>query len=414
MPKKKSKKTIKNLAAQKILDALLERAVFEGASAVHFETHDTELVVRYRQNGALKKITSLPKTSAASLLAKIKILVNLNPKEKRRPAEGNFEMNFSGQKISCRASVLPIFHGEKIVVHLLSPKTHLLPIEKLGLKDDDLKIVKKNLQKSHGLILVAGAKNSPQIPVLFSFLNFRHEAGAKVSTVEESRGIVLPEFNQNFLNQKIGYSFRTAFSAAEKSATTILVTNLKNKEIMEETAVAALAGRQIFAGLHAENCAVVLERLQKSNLQPFLIASANLIIAVRKIKNVCPACAGKTKLSAKQEKDLEKHLNIKELKKILVSQKILKSASAPFSSLSFRRAKGCQKCGGDGYLGQTDLFEVLEIDAELAQMILEKTPVAKIVQKAKAKGMLTLLDNAFLSAAQKLTDLEEVMKIMGK
>jgi type II secretory ATPase GspE/PulE/Tfp pilus assembly ATPase PilB-like protein len=412
MPKKKSEKITKNLAAQKILDALLERAVFEGASAVHFEPNDTELAIRYRQNGALKKITSLPKTSAASLLARIKILANLNPKEKHRLAEGSFEMNFSGQKISCHASVLPILHGEKIVIHLLSPKTHLLPIEKLGFSEGVLEIVKKNLQKPHGLILVAGAKNSPQIPVLFSFLNFRRESGVQVSTVEESKKIVLPEFHQNFLNPKIGYFFKAAFSAAKNSATTILVDNLKNKETMEEVAVAALAGRQILAGFHAENCAVVLERLQRSNLQPFLIASTNLIIAVKKIKNVCPACAGKTKLSAQQEKDLEKHLNIKELKKILVNQKILKSASAPLSSLSFRRAKGCKKCGGDGYLGQTDIFEVLKIDAELAQMILEKTPVTKIIQKAKTKGILSLFDNTFLAAAKKLTDLEEVMKII--
>ena len=414
MPKNKSQKAAKNLAAEKILETLLERAVFEGAPIVHFEPQDRELVVRYRQSGALKKITSLSRDSAAALVARIKILSGQNPKEKHRPVEGNFTIKISGEKIHCRASLLPVLHGEKIVVHLLAEKTRLLPPNQLGFREDVFKIVEKNLQKPHGLILVAGAKNSPQNSILHSFLNFRREAKVKVAAIEDSPEIVLPGLNQTFLIRKIGYSFRAAFSAIQKNASAILVGNLKNKEIMEEASVAAISGRQILAGLHAENCAVVLERLQKSGLEPFLAASTNLIIAVRKIKKICPHCAGKTKLSAKKEKDLEKHLNIKELKKILASQKILKSASAPLSSLSFRRAKGCKKCAGDGYLGQTDIFEVLEIDAELAQMILEKAPVAKIIQKAKIKNFLSFAEEAFLKSAEKITDLEEVMKIIGK
>ncbi|MDD5289728.1 MAG: GspE/PulE family protein [Patescibacteria group bacterium] len=399
MPQTKLEKKVKKMAATKILNALLECAIFENASNIHLEPREDELAVRYRVDGVLREVMTLPRQSLAGLVARIKILANLKPSEHRRPQDGHFQMKTNDHRISFHVSIIPVSDGEKVVLRLLNESSSTLTLAQLGFQPSILETIKRNIKKPSGLILVTGPAHSGKTTALYVILNLLNKPGAKIATIEDQSEYCLPRVQQSQINHKIGYTFASGLRALlRQNPKIIMVGEIEDQKTAELALHAAITGHQLFSTLPAKNTTTALSHLINMKIEPFLIASAtNVIIAERLVRKICENCRAAHKPSKKMIAELEKNFKHDELKKI---------------SQRFYIGKGCQKCGKTGYVGRIGVFEVLEIDTAIGEMIMKNIPAEKIRQKAKEKGLLTLAEDALLKAKEGITTLEEVIRVV--
>jgi type IV pilus assembly protein PilB len=408
---------LKELAADlpiiKIVDTLLEYAIFESASDIHIEPQDQELAVRYRVDGVLRDVMTLPQKSATGIIARIKILSNLKLDEHRLPQDGRFKIETSEYKISFRVSIIPVFNGEKVVMRLLNESEKVLTLEQLGFQEETLEIVKRNIKKPHGMILVTGPTGSGKTTTLYTVLNILNKPGVNITTIEDPIEYHMPHVNQSQVNPKIGYTFASGLRAfLRQDPNVIMVGEIRDNETADIAVNAAMTGHLVLSTLHTNDAATALPRLADMKIEPFLIASTtNIIVAQRLVRKICKNCIVSYALTSEMEKEIEKQFNVDELKKAMEREGVIKSAKVPLSSQLFYKGKGCKQCDNSGYKGRMGIYEVLEIDAEIGEMILKKASSDEINEKAKNKGMITISQDGFIKAKQGITTLEEVIRV---
>jgi len=408
----KLKELAHDLPVIRIVDTLLEYAIFENASDIHIEPTEKEVIVRYRIDGILKSVMTLPKSVHAGIVARIKILSNLKLDEHRLPQDGRFKIVTNEYKVSFRVSIIPTYDGEKIVLRTLNEQTGVITLEQLGFQKEPLEVVKRNIEKPHGMILVTGPTGSGKTTTLYSVINILNQPEVNITTIEDPIEYRMPGVNQSQVAPKIGFTFASGLRAfLRQDPDIIMVGEIRDQETAEIAVHAALTGHLVLSTLHTNDAPTTLPRLSEMGIPAFLVSSTcNVIVAQRLVRKICQDCIESYTLSKDEMKKLEKQVNLESVLNTL-DKKGIASRKQNKESLLFYRGKGCKKCEKTGYKGRIGLYEVLEVTPEISELILKSAPAHEIQEAAKNQGMMTILEDGFMKAKTGITTIEEVLRV---
>jgi len=399
----------------RVVDTLLEYAIFEGASDIHIEPSEKSVIVRFRIDGILREIMNLPKKLQDGILARIKILSNLKLDEHRLPQDGRFKIETNDYKISFRVSIIPVFDGEKVVMRLLDEGKKILDLKDLGLNKKCLEKIKISLLKPHGMILVTGPTGSGKTTTLYTMMHILNTTKVNIATVEDPIEYRMQHINQSQVNSKIKFTFAKGLRALlRQDPDIIMVGEIRDKETASIAINAAMTGHLVLSTLHTNDASTTLPRLLDMGVEPFLISSTvNLIIAQRLIRKLCLNCRTSYKLKPEEVAELEKNqgINIQELTSSISKVEETKEVNKNLSDILFFKGKGCTKCGAQGYKGRVGIYEVLEITEEMRHLVSSRASTDDIFAKAREQGMITMLEDGFLKAKSGITTIEEVLRV---
>ncbi len=406
-------KMAEDLPIIRIVDTLLEYAIFERASDIHIEPTETEVIVRYRIDGVLRDVMTLPKAVQAGLTARIKILSNLKLDEHRLPQDGRFKIKTKEYEFSFRVSIIPVFDGEKIVMRLLQESGQILTLEQLGFQKSCLTLVKRNVSKPHGMILVTGPTGSGKTTTLYSVLNVLNTPEVNISTIEDPIEYRMPRINQSQVSPRTGFTFAAGLrSLLRQDPNIIMVGEIRDMETAEIAIHAAMTGHLVLSTLHTNDAVGTLPRLLDMGVAPFLVSSTvNLIIAQRLVRKICQNCIASYQLTRKNIEDISAQLDLETLLKNMAREGAISSTKQKMETMLFYRGKGCKQCNQEGYRGRIGIYEILEVDNKIANLILNRAPSQELLKAALDQGMLTMLDDGFIKAKSGITTIEEVMRV---
>lgn len=409
--KEELRKAAEELPVIRIVDTLMKHAILQRASDIHIEPTEKEVVVRYRIDGILRDAMLLPKTVSSGIVARIKVLSNLKLDEHRLPQDGRFKIESEEYKYSVRVSVLPIFDGEKIVMRLLPETSRAVTLEELGLGGEILEKVQDALKKPVGMLLVTGPTGSGKTTTLYSMMEILNTPDINISTVEDPVEYRMLRINQTQVNPKIGLTFASGLrSLVRQDPDVIMVGEIRDNETAGLAINAALTGHLVLSTLHTTNAAGAIPRLIDMKAEPFLIASTvNLIIAQRLVRKLCPD-KEKYKLKDSEVKSLSKYCNLEKILKVLKEEKIIKAKDA-FKDIEFYRPKP-NKENVEGFSGRIGIFEVLKVNETIKELIAKQATSDAIQDRAEKEGMRTMVEDGFIKAAQGLTTIEEVLRVI--
>ena len=409
--KQELKKVAQEIPIIRIVDTLLKHAILQRTSDIHIEPSEKDVIVRYRIDGILRDAMTLPKAAASGIVARIKVLSNLKLDEHRLPQDGRFKVETEAYKYSIRVSILPIFDGEKIVMRLLAETSKALTLEGLGLRGDALEKVEDGLRKPVGMILITGPTGSGKTTTLYAMMEILNTPGINISTVEDPIEYRMPRINQTQVNAKIGLTFASGLRAlVRQDPDIIMVGEIRDQETAGLAINAALTGHLVLSTLHTTEAAGAIPRLIDMKAEPFLLSSTiNLILAQRLVRRLHENKEA-YKLKDSDLKNLSKYCDTKRILEILKEEKLAKSKDT-LKSINFYRAKTSKKCP-EGYKGRLGIFEVLPVNETIKEMIVNKETSDKITMQAKKEGMRTMVEDGFIKAAQGITSIEEVLRVI--
>jgi len=407
------KKLAEDLPVVRIVDTLLEYSIIEGASDIHIEPEEKNITVRYRIDGILRNVMVLPKNVHSGIAARIKILANLKVDEHRLPQDGRFKISTDDNNVAFRVSIIPTFDGEKIVMRLLNEKAQVLGLEQLGLQPSPFDVLKRNIAKPNGIILVTGPTGSGKTTTLYTVLNILNTPQVNISTIEDPIEYRMPHVNQSQVNAKIGYTFASGLRAfLRQDPDIIMVGEIRDQETAEIAVNAAMTGHLVLSTIHTNDAATTMPRLSEMGVPSFLIASTvNVIIAQRLVRKICPYCIQSFNLDREAISQLEKQVDVKGILKTLEEEKAILNANKGLGALLFYRGKGCKKCNNTGYKGRIGIYEVMENSKDMAALILKNASAKEINAQARLQGILTMVEDGFIKAKNGITTIEEVLRV---
>ena len=409
--KEELKKIAEELPIVRIADTLMKHAILQRASDIHIEPLEKEVVVRYRIDGILHDAMTLPKIAAPGIVARIKVLSNLKLDEHRLPQDGRFKVETEEYKYSIRVSILPVFDGEKIVMRLLPETAKAFTLEELGLRGEFLEIVQENLRKPVGMILVTGPTGCGKTTTLYSMMEILNSPGINISTVEDPIEYRMPRINQTQVNPRIGLTFASGLRALVRQDPNILIVGeIRDSETAGLAINAALTGHLVLSTLHTTDAAGSIPRLIDMKAEPFLISSTlNCILAQRLVRRICPE-KEKYTLKDSEIKNLEKYCDLDRILKILKEEKIVKPRET-FKDIVFYRPEPSKECP-EGYLGRIGIYEVLPVTETIKELIVKRATSLQIQAQAQKEGMRLMIEDGFIKAAQGITSIEEVLRVI--
>jgi len=409
--KEELEKMAMELPIIKVVDTLIKHAILQRASDIHIEPMEKEVLVRYRIDGILRDAMTLPKIAASGIVARIKVLSNLRLDEHRLPQDGRFKVETPDYKYSIRVSIMPVFDGEKVVMRLLPETARGFTLEQLGLRGKALEDVQDNLRKPVGMILVCGPTGCGKTTTLYSMMEILNNPGVNICTIEDPIEYRMPRINQTQVNPKIGLTFAAGLRALlRQDPDIIMVGEIRDNETASLAINAALTGHLVLSTLHTNSAAGAIPRLIDMKVEPFLISSTlNLIIAQRLVRRLCPE-KEKYYLKESELDNISKYCDLDRILKILREEKLAK-LNQPITKIPFYRPKPTKECP-DGYKGRIGIFEVLPVTQTIKELIVKEATADQIEEQAKKEGMITMVEDGFVKAAQGITSIEEVLRVI--
>ena len=374
----------------KLVDLLIRQAIEEGASDIHLEPHRNKLSLRYRVDGVLYDMPSPSSALYLPIISRVKILSRMDIAEKRLPQDGGFMVKMGKRLIDLRVSSLPTIYGEKIVLRILDKSRIPLNLAKLGFLPQELKIIRKGLDASYGLVFLTGPTGSGKSTTLYAALNEVKSVAKNILTVEDPVEYRVDGINQVQVKPEIGLTFANALRCfLRQDPDIILIGEVRDLETAEMTIRAALTGHLVFSTLHTNDAMSTINRLVDIGVPNYLVvASLRLIIAQRLIRKLCPDCKEPCEVKAGD-----------------IPQNIVLNSPVIY------RAKGCEKCNLIGYKGRLVINEVVLIDEEIRTAISKGLSSSQIMEVARKKGALTLLESGIKRVEEGITSLEEVLSV---
>lgn len=387
-------KAAEELPVIKILDTVLEFAIAERASDIHIETTQETLLIRFRVDGVLRDIITLPKGIQPAIIARIKILSSLKLDEHRIPQDGRFKFQAAEEAIALRVSMLPGHFAENAVMRLLPETARPLSLEELGLAKEGLEIVQRNIKQPHGMILSTGPTGSGKTTTLYSILTILNTTTVKIVTVEDPVEYGIRRVSQIQINPKAGLTFATGLrSILRHDPDIIMVGEIRDNETVEIAIHAALTGHLVLSTLHTNDAPGAIPRLLDMGAEGYLVASTiNMVIAQRLVRRICQGCVQEYKPSETERKALTAQFGESTTK------------------MKFFRGKGCDECGDSGYKGRVGLFEVLEVDDMIRELAVKRSSADEIRQAAEKRGMVSMVRDGLNKVSAGITTIEEIMR----
>ncbi|MBI4398651.1 MAG: Flp pilus assembly complex ATPase component TadA [Candidatus Omnitrophica bacterium] len=380
----------------KMVNLVLQDAIKQRASDIHFERYEERFRVRYRIDGVLKEAVMPPIKMHPSVVARLKILSLLDITEKRIPQDGRFKIKLGRKEINFRVSVLPTYFGEKIVLRILDASSLGHGLEKLGFTKTNLEKVQDAISKPYGMVLITGPTGSGKSTTLYSILNQLNTSERNIMTVEDPVEYLIEGITQTQVHPEIGFTFAGGLrSLLRQNPDIILVGEIRDSETADIAVKAALTGHLLFSTLHTNSAAGAVTRLVDMKAEPFLIGSSLLVsVAQRLCRKICENC--------RQSVEIPKEV-LSRLGLVLT----LPSGKA-------FQGKGCNQCHGSGYHGRMAVSEVLVVDDEIREMITRRKSSFGIETRAVEKGMKTLFEDAIAKFSAGHTTLEEILRITSE
>jgi len=407
------KKLAEDLPVVRIVDTLLRHAVIQGASDIHIEPAETEVIVRYRIDGILSDAMKLPKHAAGTIVARIKVLANLKLDQKRLPQDGRFKMEMDGQKVAFRVSVLPVFYGEKIVMRLLRENRSGYSLEGIGFHGDTLERIHKATRATTGIILVTGPTGSGKSTTLYTILDLLNTPEVNVSTIEDPIEYQMPRINQSQVKPEIGFTFAAGLrSLMRQDPDIIMVGEIRDEETASLAINAALTGHLVLATVHTNSAAGTVARLVDMGLESFLLVSTlRVAIGQRLVRKLSDDKLPYILTKAERD-ELSTKVDLNLVLKTLKEEKVV-AETATWNDITFFRPKEKGETE-DGYRGRMGIHEVLEMSPTIKEMVMSGKTGDEIEVQARKEGMLTMLEDGIYKAARGFTSIEEVLRVINE
>ncbi len=399
-----------DLPVIKIVDTILHHSIDQGASDIHIEPTEKDVIVRYRIDGVLHDAMVLPKKLQSGVVARIKVLSNLKLDEHRLPQDGRFKIETEDYKISFRVSILPVYDGEKIVMRLLREDTTKHSLDSLGISGEALERIHRALKKPVGMLLVTGPTGSGKTTTLYTAMDIINTPEVNISTIEDPIEYRMPRVNQTQVRSDIGMTFAAGLRALlRQDPNIIMVGEIRDGETASLAVNAALTGHLVLSTLHTNSAAGALPRLIDMGVESFLIASTvNAILAQRLVRRLCDEREEYT-LSDDQIKAFSDQFDLDRILKVMIKEKAVDPKST-WKTIKFYRAKPTKDCPS-GYKGRIGIYEVLEMSEKIKELTIKRASQDEITEVAKEEGMITMLEDGFVKAARGFTTIEEVLRV---
>ncbi|MBI3633946.1 MAG: type II/IV secretion system protein [Candidatus Vogelbacteria bacterium] len=410
------RKMAEDLPIVRIVDTLLNHAIFQKASDIHIEPFERDVLVRYRIDGILHDAMVLPKKTAPGITARIKVLSQLRLDEKRLPQDGRFKIEtggITGIKVSFRVSILPTYFGEKIVMRLLPEDSKGFTLESLGFHGTGLEALHKAMRQTVGMILVTGPTGSGKSTTLYTVLDILNRPEVNISTVEDPVEYQMQRINQTQVKPEIGLTFASGLrSLLRQDPDIIMVGEIRDKETANLSINAALTGHLVVTTLHTNSAAGAIPRFIDMGGEPFLLVSTiNIVIAQRLVRRLCNN-GEKYFLSKAEIKALEVKANLDRVLGILKEEKVVRPDDT-FETIPFYKPRASDICPS-GYSSRVAIHEILNVTQPIKELIIKKASSDEIEAEARKEGMMTLIEDGVFQAASGLTTLEEVLRVANE
>lgn len=378
----------------KLVNALLAEAVEANASDIHIEPQKERLLVRFRIDGILREVKSIPKIMASPVVSRIKVASGMDIAERRRPQDGRMKLTAGTQQIDMRVNSLAVQFGEKVVIRLLKPNATTGGLEKLGLNTDEVKRFNKMIRSPHGVILVTGPTGSGKTTTLYSCLREINTPERNISTIEDPIEYPLAGINQTQVSPKAGLTFASALRALlRQDPDVIMVGEIRDHETLEAAIHASLTGHLVFSTVHTNSTAKTVARLLEMGAPAYLVSTSIIgIVAQRLVRRICPSC--KQPYEASDEE--------KELLRVPAERQLMLFKGA-----------GCQACDHTGYRGRVGLYEIMNMSREIQQLVDSGGSAIAIEDTAVKEGMTTLGRDGKKKVLAGLTTVEEITRVLG-
>jgi len=376
----------------KLVNHILFQAIKREASDIHIEPYEKEVRVRYRVDGVMFLALVPPKRIQGALVSRLKIMANMNIAEKRKPQDNRFEIKAAGKEIDIRMSVLPVVHGERVVMRLLDKSRTFVKLETLGFSKRDFSVLEHSISQPNGIVLVSGPTGSGKTTTLYSILSRVNSPEVNLITVEDPVEYQISGINQVQVNDKIGLTFAVALrSILRQDPDIVMIGEARDAETIQIAIQASLTGHLVFSTIHTNNAPATITRLIDMGIEPFLIASTvTSILAQRLVRRLCQTCKRKYEPASN----------------LLVALGITPERA---KKIIFYEAVGCPKCMDSGYSGRLPIFEIMQMTPGVAQLVVQRADALRIKQQALKDGMTLLVHDGILKIEAGLTTIEEVM-----
>ena len=381
----------------RMVNLVLAEAIRLRASDIHFEPYEKHFRVRYRIDGALKEVMSHGRELYGSLVARIKIMAQLNITEKRLPQDGRFRVNIQDREIDLRVSILPIYYGEKIVLRVLDKSGVKSGLSKLGFSEKPTAAFAEAIKHPYGMVLVTGPTGSGKSTTLYTILSTLNTPEKNIMTIEDPVEYQVEGITQTQVHAEVGLTFASGLrSLLRQSPDIVLVGEIRDRETADIAVKAALTGHLVFSTLHTNSAAGAVTRLIDMGVEPFLISSSVICVAAQRlVRRICDSC----KESCEIPSEILRRCALK---------------PSEMEGIKAFKGKGCAKCNQTGYYGRLGAIEVLKLDVGIRTLVVQRKSSDVIEKVAVEKGMETLFQNAFGLFKQGLTTLEEVLRVSSQ
>ena len=388
----------------KIVSSMLKEAVTRGASDIHVEPQKNKLRIRFRIDGDLEEVQSLPPELLQPIISRLKILSNLKIDENRVPQDGRFRTEVYGREIDFRVATFPTPAGEKMALRVLDPEIGLKSLEALGLVGQSLAIVDRGIIKPYGMILLTGPTGSGKTTTLYALMQRLNKDNVNIVSLEDPVEYSISGINQSQVRPEIGYDFASGLrQILRQDPDVMMVGEIRDSETAELAVHSSLTGHLVLSTLHTNNSLGVIPRLIDMKIEPFLLPSVlNLMISQRLVSKLCDSCKRKIPATEAVNQMIRKEIS-------LLPEATRKNL--PYKEpYTIYEAPGCKVCKGKGRTGRLGIFEVLEMTSELSNIVSESISETKIKEVAKSQGMITLRQDGILKSLDGLISLDEVIR----
>ena len=377
------------------VEYLLRHAFDQRASDIHIEPKREETLIRMRIDGVLHPVHTVPRAVHAPIVARIKMLSRMDIAEKRKPQDGRIKTDRDGREVELRVSTVPTAFGEKVVMRVFDPDLAVQDLSQTGFTADELRTFESWIERPHGLILVTGPTGSGKTTTLYSALRVLAGPEVNVSTIEDPIEMVWEGFNQIQVQPKIDLDFAAALRhLLRQDPDIIMVGEIRDRETAQNAIQAALTGHLVLSTLHTNNACDAVSRLLDLGVERFLVATSLIgVMAQRLVRQICPSCAAETTLTSD------------EIAALGVCLPLLPQGC------SFRRGEGCPKCRNTGFSGRTGIFEMLDVDDSIRNLVVGGGGGREVFAAARQRGMRTLRESGVLKLAMGVTTIDEVLRV---
>lgn len=378
--------------AIRIVEQLIAAGVQLKASDIHMDPYENEVQVRYRIDGDLRRERTLPKSIQAAVVARVKILANMNITETRLPQDGRIKLKMENTHVDLRISVLPTVFGEKVVIRILDLSNVVKGLDELDFSEENYQKYSHLIEQPSGLILFTGPTGSGKSSGLYASINHLNREQYNIITVEDPVEFELQGVNQMQVNSNIGLTFATGLrSILRQDPNIIMVGEIRDSETAEIAVRASLTGHLVFSTLHTNNAIASIPRLMDMKIEPYLVVSSvSGVVSQRLVKRICRDCKEAYSPTAVEAELLGRH---------------------DLDSETLYRGKGCNSCKQTGYKGRMAVHELLVVDDKIRDLLIKNRSVDEIKEAAIENGMKMLIDDGLEKALQGMTTVEEVLRI---